>query len=185
MIKKKDLETYLVNETNEYFFISFVHNRKKNVIKDKWQPENRNFATAKYVRSLNSIIKEYCEDSFRVGLERINFSWAPNFLKVSKEIKEYLKEKGIDKKDYKGIIYEKDLEKFIKLFINYPLDYHYQNIEIYALKTNYVIVFDHHGVTWIIHDNKFNLIKIANKLKKLNVKMILDNKLKRGANELG
>lgn len=179
MIKKKDLEKYLVDETDEYFFISFVYNHKRNVITDKWQPENRNYATNEYVRSLNSIIKEYCGDSFRVGLERIKFSWAPNFLKVSKEIKEFLKEKGVDKKDYRGFIYEKDLKEFIKLFVNYPLDYHYQNIEIYSLKANYVIVFDHHGVTWIIHDNKNNLKEMVSKLQKLNVKMIIDKKLKK------
>jgi len=179
MIKKKEFEKYFADESDAYYYICFVHNPAVNVKSGKWQNENRSVVTEEYINSLNSILTTYCKGSFRIGLERAKFSWAPKSVKISKELRDYLREKGLNRKGYKGFIYERDLENAIRLLINYPLDNHYQDVEIYALKSNCVIVFDHHGVTWIIHDDKDVLRSMASELQKIPVQMIVDKNLQR------
>ena len=59
-----------------------------------------------------------------------------------------------------GEIKISNLEEFLLVFLDYPLLYKYQDIEVYSKNINCVINISSHGTLWIISSDMGLLIKL-------------------------
>lgn len=119
----------------------------------------------KFADILNFVIKKYIGENFLASLKNPKFSWYPKWLENEysgvANIKEYLENINWKKRKYFGEFLVKDIKKFLIIFLDYPSKYRYQDIELYSIDSNYVLVVSNHGNFWIITDDKKNLSKIA------------------------
>jgi len=124
----------------------------------------------KFVEILIKYIVKYLGNEFRVYLKDDKYSWLPDWLTNEfndyNEIKNYLdKIKWIEKKYFGGFEIN-NIHEFLKTFIDYPLKYEYQDIELFSIRKDYVLVLSNHGIVWFITDSETDLKAIAKLLDK-------------------
>lgn len=139
---------------------------KKYFINKNGFDENCKIANSnKFVDILCQVILLFVGDRFRVSLKNKKFSWLPNWIKNKKldllNISSYLDKITWKKDKYFGSFKIDDIKTFLSIFIEYPFKYQYQDIELFSLNSDFVMVISYHANFWFIAREKDILKKIA------------------------
>ena len=118
-----------------------------------------------FSKILSRIIEENIGKKFKVRLMNINYSFLPDFLLENDNtslIKDFLNKISWNRKKYFGKFHINNLQEFLKIFTNYPLNYGYQDIILFSLEKDFVIQISHHGDFWLTSSSK-NLLEMIGK----------------------
>lgn len=170
-----------LTESNLYM-IAVVYNptEKKRIIKQKnFDIDNPIVDVELFSKTLSRTVNKCIGETFKVRLVDHKYSFLPNFFPRSNPdvilMKNYLDKISWQKKKYYGEFKIDNLQEFLIVFINYPLNHNYQDILLLPIEKDVVIQISHHGDIWITSTSKNLLKQIGDKLDKAGATIIYGN----------
>jgi hypothetical protein len=116
---------------------------------------------------LSKVAEKHIGKKFKVRLKNINYSFLPDFLLENDDalsIKNFLNNIPWNQRKYFGEFNIDNLQGFLQVFTNYPLNYGYQDIILFSLEKDFVIQISHHGDFWLTSSSKDLLEMIGKEL---------------------
>ena len=161
--------------------IGYNPSNKKHIIEqEKFDMENPIIETKLFSKILSKILEEYVGKKYKVRLIDTKYSFLPKFFPKSNPdvilMKSYLDKISWKRKKYFGVFTIKDIFEFFKIFINYSLNYSYQDILLFSLEKDIIIQISHYGELWLSSPSKEMLNNIGKELDKEGATIIYSYK---------
>lgn len=132
-----------------------------------------------FSKIFSEIIEKNIGNKFEVRLIDTNYSFLPKFFPKENPdviiIKNYLNKISWKNKKFFGAFIIINILDFFEVFINYSLNYSYQDILLFSVEKDFVIQISHHGDIWLSSTSKSLLKHIGDKLDKKGATVIYGN----------
>lgn len=170
-----------LTEANLYMIaVGYNPGEKKRITKQKsFDIDNPILDATLFAKVFSKTVEKFIGNTFKVRLIDIKYSFLPKFFPRKNPdvilMKNYLDKISWQKKKYFGGFKIFNLQEFLMVFINYSLNYNYQDILLFSLQKEAVIQISHHGDIWITSSTKDLLEQVGDKLDKEGATIIYGN----------
>jgi hypothetical protein len=129
-----------------------------------------------FSKMFSQVADKYIGNEYKVRLIDTKCSFIPKvFPQKSPDVlkmKIYLNKAAWNKKKFFGVFKINNLLEFLEIFLNYPLNYSYQDIILFPMEKDCVIHISHHGEIWLSSTSKDLLNVIGNEMDKQGATVI-------------
>ncbi|MDR3628066.1 MAG: hypothetical protein P4L45_14580 [Ignavibacteriaceae bacterium] len=155
---------------------------KKRIIKQGFfDMENPITDISYFTKIFSRAANKYIGNEYKVRLINTKCSFIPKFFPQKSPdvllMKKYLNKAAWNKKKYFGVFKIDDISEFFMIFLNYSVNYSYQDIILFPAEKDFVIQISHHGEIWLASPSIDSLKLIGNELDKEGATVIKGNTL--------
>jgi len=129
-----------------------------------------------FSKKFSQVAEKYIGIEYKVRLINPKHSFIPKFFPQKSPdvllMKNYLNKAVWNNKKFFGVFKINNILEFLEIFLNYPLNYSYQDIILFPIENDYVIQISHHGEIWLSSPSRDLLKVIGNEMDKQGATVI-------------